>query len=125
MKKFIKNVFDVFVWASEERKREKKRLMMVYATLAVKGATSTAIKEGQKMIIEISQKKAQDLKSIEKAIKNQWFTVWTPERIKAAFNFGNGSQKHFNNYMRNNKEFCIFKELTEKEINCILGGSAT
>lgn len=77
------------------------------------------------MIIEISRKKAQELKSIEKAIKNQWFTVWAPERIKAAFNFGNGTQKHFNDYMRNNKEFCIFKELTEKEITCILGGSAT
>ena len=77
------------------------------------------------MIIEISRKKAQELKSIDKAIKNLLFTVWTPERIKAAFNFGNGTQKHFNDYMLNNKEFCIFKELTEKETNCILGGSAT
>ena len=78
------------------------------------------------MIIEISRKKAQELKSIDKAIKNLWFTVWTPERIKAAFNFGIGTQKHFNEYMRNNKEFCIFKDLPENEINIILsGGSAT
>ena len=77
------------------------------------------------MIIEISQKKAQELKSVDKAIKNLWFIVWTPERIKAAFNFGNGTQKHINEYMRNNKEFCIFKKLTKKEIYCILGGSET
>ena len=60
------------------------------------------------MIIEISRKKAQDLKSIEKAIKNQWFTVWTPERIKAAFNFGNGTKKDFNRYKKDNSKLCYF-----------------
>ena len=99
--------------------------MMVYATLADKGATNTDVDGGEKMIIEISRKKAQELKSADKAIKNLWFTVWTPERIKSAFNFGNGTKKNFIDYMRNNKEFCIFKELTEKEINRIFGGSAT
>lgn len=78
------------------------------------------------MIIEISRKKAQELKSIDKAIKNLWFTVWTPERIKAAFNFGNGTKKDFDRYMKNNKDYCIFKDLTEKEIDSIIvGGSAT
>ena len=63
---------------------------------------------------------------MEKAIKNLWFTVWTPERIKAAFNFGNGTQKDLDRYMKDNQDHCIFKDLTEKEINkIIVGGSAT
>ena len=98
--------------------------MMVYATLADKGATNTVIDEGTAMIIEISRKKAQELKSIEKAIKNQWFTVWTPERIKAAFNFGNGTQKDFELYMKNNKAYCIFKDLTKKEIDLLIAGGS-
>lgn len=78
------------------------------------------------MIIEISRKKAQELNSVDKAIKNLWFTVWTPERIQGAFNFGNGTQKDFECYMKNNKDYCIFKDLTEKEIDLLIaGGSAT
>lgn len=92
----------------------------------VKGATSTGIEESEKMIIEISRKKAQELKSADKAIKNLWFTVWTSERIRAAFNFGNGTEKDFDRYMKDNKDYCIFRDLTEKEIDLIIaGGSAT
>lgn len=72
------------------------------------------------MIIEISRKKARDLGSVEKAIAGGWFTVWTDTRIKAAFNFGNGSEKDFSEYRANNKAFCIFKDLSESEITKIL-----
>ena len=40
------------------------------------------------------------------------FTVWDDERIKNAFNFGNGTIKHFEAYMSNNKRYCTF--ITEK-----------
>ena len=72
------------------------------------------------MIIEISRKKAQELGSAEKAIKNGFFTVWSEKRIKQAFNFGNGTKKDFSEYQQNNKHFCIFQDLSEKAINQIL-----
>ena len=77
------------------------------------------------MIIEISRKKVQELKSIDRAIKNLWFTVWTPKRIKAAFNFGNGTDKDFDRYMKDNKDYCIFKDLTKKEINLTIAEALT
>lgn len=76
------------------------------------------------MIIEISREKAQDIKSIDNAINNLWFTVWTPERIKSAFNFGNGTHKDLDRYMKDNKDYCIFKDLTEKEIRLIFAGGS-
>ena len=72
------------------------------------------------MIIEISRKKAQELGSTEKAIKNGFFTVWNEKRIKQAFNFGNGTKKDFFRYQQSNKQFCIFQDLSEKAINQIL-----
>ena len=36
------------------------------------------------------------------------FNVWDDERIKNAFNFGNGTIKNFEEYMRNNKRYCTF-----------------
>ena len=36
---------------------------------------------------------------------------WTPERIKSAFNFGNGTEKDLERYIRLNKQFAIFKEV--------------
>lgn len=72
------------------------------------------------MIIEISRKQAEKLGSVEKAIKNGWFIIWNNERIKKAFNFGNGSKKDFSEYQRNNKAYCIFKDLPENTIKSIL-----
>ena len=64
------------------------------------------------MIIEISiQNESYYNGGISQAIKDGYFTEWTPERIKKAFNFGNGTQKDFLNYMQNNKGLCIFKEI--------------
>ncbi len=39
------------------------------------------------------------------------FLDWTPARIKHAFNFGNGTEKDLRRYMKDNKQFCIFKEV--------------
>ena len=35
------------------------------------------------------------------------FTIWNAERIKNAFNFGNGTMKDFYRYMRDNKNVCF------------------
>ena len=35
---------------------------------------------------------------------------WTPERIKAAFNYGHGTIKDLRVYMENNTKYCIFEE---------------
>lgn len=48
------------------------------------------------------------------------FNVWDDKRIKNAFNFGNGTIKHFEEYMRNNKRYCTFitdKSAAEAYIN--------
>ena len=37
--------------------------------------------------------------------------IWTEEQIKGAFNNGNGTIKHFKNYMDNNKKYCIFEKI--------------
>ncbi len=60
--------------------------------------------------IEISRAKASELKSVKKAYEQGFFTVWDSERIKNAFNFGNGTLKAFENYMQNNKAYCVFLE---------------
>lgn len=36
------------------------------------------------------------------------FLAWTPEKIKAAFNFNNGTIKDLKRYMRDNKCYCLF-----------------
>ena len=40
------------------------------------------------------------------------FNVWNDERVKAAFNSGKGTEKHFKEYMNNNKQYCTF--ITER-----------
>ena len=39
------------------------------------------------------------------------YLEWTPERIKRAFNFGNGTEKDLERYIRLNKQFALFKEV--------------
>ena len=60
--------------------------------------------------IEISRAKANELGSVKKAYEQGFFTVWDSDRIKRAFNFGNGTLKDFKNYMENNKNYCLFME---------------
>lgn len=45
--------------------------------------------------------------AIEYSKKNpELFNYWTEERIKGAFNFGNGTIKDLKRYAKNNKQFC-------------------
>ena len=39
--------------------------------------------------------------------------VWTADKIRSAFNFGNGTEKDLRRYIENNKCFCAFYD-TEK-----------
>lgn len=48
---------------------------------------------------------------VETSKKSGLSRIWTDEEIKGAFNLGNGTIKDFENYMKNNKQFCTFKKL--------------
>ena len=48
---------------------------------------------------------------LNEAIKNKDGILWTDERIKKAFNNGNGTKKHLKNYINNNKKYCYFVEV--------------
>lgn len=48
---------------------------------------------------------------VGKAITAGDYTVWTPERIKGAFNFGAGTMADFERYKRNNADLCVFMEV--------------
>lgn len=50
-------------------------------------------------------------KSLEESIKAGDYQVWDKNKIRRAFNFGNGTMKDFINHCKINKE----KVLTEKE----------
>jgi hypothetical protein len=45
------------------------------------------------------------------AVKEKDGILWTPEKIKAAFNNGNGSIKDLKNYISNNKKYAYFVEV--------------
>ena len=63
------------------------------------------------MIIEINKKMLGECGSLEKAILSLNYTIWTDERIKDAFNFGNGNKKDFDEYVKNNEKYCYFLEM--------------
>jgi hypothetical protein len=42
-------------------------------------------------------------KSINEAIQDGGYSVWCNEKIKLAFNFGNGTEKDFKRYCKDNK----------------------
>lgn len=60
------------------------------------------------LVYEISKKAVKLCGSVEKAITAGAYNIWTPERIKLAFDFGNGTEKDFARYMQDNKQFCYF-----------------
>lgn len=64
----------------------------------------------KKIIIEICATEARKT-SVKEAIKAGYFNIWTPDRIKGAFNFGNGTKKDFYRYKKDNAGKCIIKEL--------------
>lgn len=49
--------------------------------------------------------------NLKQCIQEKDVIIWTDERIKKAFNFGNGTIKDLNRYMHDNKEFCYFVEI--------------
>ena len=51
----------------------------------------------------------QNGKSKQCNLKNGLYNVWDMERIKKAFNNGNGTLKDFKAYMENNKQYAYFK----------------
>ena len=65
------------------------------------------------MIIEIDKGYLNEFYNgdITKAYQRGDYLEWTPERIKRAFNFGNGTEKDLERYIRLNKQFAIFKEI--------------
>ena len=65
------------------------------------------------MIIEIDKGYLNEFYNgdIIKAYQQGDYLEWTPERIKRVFNFGNGTEKDLERYIRLNKQFAIFKEV--------------
>ena len=65
------------------------------------------------MIIEIDKGYLNEFYNgdIIKAYQQGDYLEWTLERIKRAFNFGNGTEKDLERYIRLNKQFAIFKEV--------------
>ena len=62
------------------------------------------------MVIEIDKRflKEDYNNNIKKCVVAGDFLEWTPEKIKSAFNFNNGTIKDLKRYMRDNKCYCLF-----------------
>ena len=60
------------------------------------------------LVYEIPKRAVKNLGSVEKAIKNGYFVSWDDNRIKNAFNDGNGTINDFRRYVINNKQFCHY-----------------
>ncbi len=62
------------------------------------------------MILEIGKTYIQRYYNgnLKAAIKAKDGILWTDERIKAAFNFGNGSASDLKRYINNNRQFAYF-----------------
>ena len=65
------------------------------------------------MIIEIDKGYLNEFYNgdIIKAYQQGDYLEWTPERIKRTSNFGNGTEKDLERYIRLNKQFAIFIEV--------------
>ena len=63
------------------------------------------------MIIEIYKPWIKIDGSVEETMRKGFYIEWTPERIKSAFNFGNGTEKDLKRYMNDNKNNCLFLEV--------------
>lgn len=65
------------------------------------------------MIIEIYKKTLSEKHggNVKSAIAAEDFTAWTPERIKGAFAFGNGTEADLQKYMDANKKTLVFANI--------------
>ena len=69
------------------------------------------------MIIEVSIQNESFYKGgVKQAIKDGYFSIWTDERIKNAFNFGHGTKEDFNLYKEKNKCYCKILEVYEEDL---------
>jgi hypothetical protein len=70
------------------------------------------------MIIEIDRKWLKEVYNgnIKQLMKAGDYLDWTPERIKRAFAFGNGTITDLHKYINNNRQYAIFYD-TEKQRN--------
>lgn len=59
------------------------------------------------LLYEIDKSNARKY-GVKKAIENGLYIPRNNEFIKNAFNFGNGTQKHMNEYIKNNSCFCVW-----------------
>ena len=46
--------------------------------------------------------------NLEEIVKAKDGILWNEETIKKSFNFGNGTQKDFKRYQKDNSKYCIF-----------------
>lgn len=65
------------------------------------------------MVLEIGKSYVNKFynRNLEKAVENKDGILWTDEKIKAAFNNGNGTLKHLNDHIINNKKYAYFIEV--------------
>lgn len=65
------------------------------------------------MILEIGKSFVNNVYSgdLKAAISDEAGILWTDEKIKAAFNNGNGSIKDLKNHINNNKKYAFFVEV--------------
>lgn len=68
------------------------------------------------MILEISKKYLREFYNgnLKECVSAMDGVVWDENRIKNAFNFGNGTKADFQRYMNNNKKYCIYAEVIKK-----------
>lgn len=50
----------------------------------------------------------------KKMIRGKMYILWDEERVKHAFNFGNGTMKDFKRYMKDNKIYCRYYDAESK-----------
>ena len=71
------------------------------------------------MIIEICNDEIRK-QGLRGAIADGWFNIWTPERIKGAFNYGKGTMKDFERYKKDNcPRFCRIIEIEQADLEKI------
>lgn len=54
--------------------------------------------------------------SIEECIKEGYYGHWTERKVKAAFNYGNGTMKDFMEFIRNNKQLWVFYDVENQKV---------
>ena len=68
------------------------------------------------MILEVDRSYVRDFYNgnLEECIKQRDGVMWTPERIKVAFNNGKGNEKDLKRYMKDNRKYAYFCAIKEE-----------